>query len=144
AAGAVVDDDAIAGPLLDVLGEQAPGDVHAAARGVNHGELDRLRREILRLELRELGLGGPLRERRRDEKSCNQCSCDVLHEPPPPVGLDLRRSMRAASTTLAASSAAVTGLCSRIIAPSGDMTSDWRSDCSSSGASTNAMTKGAR
>src|SRR5262249_14913031 len=145
AAGAVVDDDAIAAPLLDIFGEQARRHVHAAAGRIDDSELDRLGRKIFWLEPREFGLGITLRPHRaspqRGEQRENKCG--PVHGLPPPF-IGLRRNIRATRSALAASSTAATGRCTRIIAPSGDMTRDWRSDCSISGASTKAMTNGAR
>src|SRR4029453_18037020 len=144
-AGAIVDDDSIAAQILDVFREQARTDIHAAAGRIHDGELDRLSGEILRLQFCKVCLRIALRPGRRGKQSNDQGASNPgpFHGSPPSVFVR-RRNIRNVSATLAASNSAVTGRLMRIIAPSGDMTSDCRSDCSRRGASTNAMTKGAR
>ena len=56
AAGAIVDDDLVAAPLLDMLGKKPCRDVHAAAGGIHHRVFDRASREVFGLELGEFGL----------------------------------------------------------------------------------------
>src|SRR5262245_8762855 len=144
-AGAIVDDDPITAQILDVFREQARADVHASAGRIHDGELDRLRGEIVRLQLSHLCRRVPLASGRRRKQSNDQgiSNPGPFHGSPPSVFVR-RRNIRNVSATLAASNSAVTGRLMRIIAPSDDMTRDCRSDCSRRGASTNAMTKGAR
>src|SRR5215471_19279900 len=143
--GAVVDDDPITAQVLHVFREQPCTDVHATPGRIHDSELDRLSREIFRLQLCKFRLRIALRPGRRGKQSNDQGvgNTGPFHGSPPSF-LVRRRNIRYVSTALAASSTAATGRLMRIIAPSGDMTRDCRSDCSRTGASTKAMTNGAR
>jgi hypothetical protein len=56
-AGAIIDDDPMIAPLLDVLGEQPGRDVHPAAGRVDHGVFDRGGGKVVGLEPDEFGFG---------------------------------------------------------------------------------------
>src|SRR5215475_697700 len=144
-AGAVVDDDPVTAQVFDGFRQQSRADVHATTGRIHDGELDRLSREIFWLQFCKFRLRIALRASRRGKQSNDQgvSNPGPFHDSPPSF-LVRRRNIRHVSTALAASSTAATGRLMRIIAPSGDMTRDCRSDCSRRGASTKAMTNGAR
>src|SRR5215470_16459374 len=144
-AGAVVDDDPVTAQVLDGCRQQPCADIHAATGRIHDGEFDWLSRKIFWLQFCEFRLRIALRPGGCGKQSNDQgvSNPGPFHDSPPSF-LVRRRNIRYVSTALAASSTAATGRFNRIIAPSGDMTRDCRSDCSSRGASTNAMTKGAR
>src|SRR5215475_2374310 len=134
----VVDDDPVTAQVLDVFRQQSRADVHATTGRIHDGELVRLQFCKFRLRI-------ALRAGRRGKQSNDQgvSNPGPFHDSPPSF-LVRRRNIRYVSTALAVSSTAATGRFMRIIAPSGDMTRDCRSDCSRRGASTKAMTNGAR
>src|SRR5262245_56780021 len=145
AAGTVVDDDPVTTQVFDGFRQQPCADVHATTVRIHNGEFNWLSRKVFWLQFCEFCLRVALRPGRRGKKSNDQgvSNPGPFHDSPPSF-LVRRRNIRYVSTALAASSTAATGRFARIIAPSGDMTRDCRSDCSRRGASTKAMTNGAR
>src|SRR5262249_33403361 len=142
--------DPIAAPFFDMLGKQPCRDIHSAAGRIDYRELDRAGWKILGLELGEISLHitalghgwGRQQSGKGNGKKCKS-DCRVSHRVCS-LGMGSRRNIKAMSPALHKSISAVAGRWMKIIAPCGDMANDWRNDCSSNGASTNAMINGAR
>ena len=79
AARLVRDDDLVTGPFLQVLGENASRDVHAAAGWIDHDQLQRVAWKVLRLQGLQLGLdvGLALRDRGRQRQNSEHTASSI-------------------------------------------------------------------